>query len=274
MDMSELIQPVKNGQVVQTGSNTGKTSKSNELDKNAFLRLLTTQMKYQDPLNPNTDTEYVAQLATFSQLEQLQNLGSISTNTMAFSLVGKEVVVKTENANGSIGYINGRVDFVTMNGNQTKLSINGSLYSIDQLESVISDEFIFEQNLPDVVGKVSLVYDGANPTDQSFEVKLGAGDTVADDLRVLINNKAIDTSLVELKGNKVIIKKEAFEDLEVGEYKLLVIFNDPLLTTIKDKITLKVQNVQPKEEEPEPVEENEETENNNQAEEVGQDEAI
>lgn len=245
--MSELIQQVKDGILVQTAtSGTSSSQKSNELDKNAFLRLLTTQMKYQDPLNPNTDTEYVAQLATFSQLEQLQNLGTISTNSMAFSLVGKDVVIKTENADGKTNYINGRVDYVTLIGNKTKLSVNGSLYSIDQLESVISSEYIIEQNLPDVPNAVQLLYDAANPKDQSFEVKLGAGDTVADKVAIILNDKLIDSSLVEIKDNKVIIKKEAFEKLENGVYKLAITFNDAYLTTVTDKITLKVQNALPK----------------------------
>jgi len=251
--MSELIQPVKDGKLVQTAksSGTGSSQRSNQLDKNAFLRLLTTQMKYQDPLNPNTDTEYVAQLATFSQLEQLQNLGTISTNTMAFSLVGREVVIKTENANGNTSYINGRVDFVTITGNTTKLSVNGSLYSIDQLESVISSEYLLEQNLPGVPNKVELLYDAADPKDQSFIVKLGAGDTVADKVAVILNEKLIDMNLVELKDNKVTIKKEAFEGLENGVYKLIITFNDPYLTTITDKVTLKVQNVIPKDDDDE-----------------------
>ena len=243
--MSDLIQQVKNGKVIEKTTDSTSTRKSNDLDKNAFLQLLVTQMKYQDPLNPNTDTEYIAQLATFSQLEQLQNLGSISTNTMAFSLVGKEVVVRAESASGNISYVQGRVDYVTMSGNKTMLSINGSLYSIDQLDSVISNEFILEQNLPGVVNKVELVYDAEEPEDKSFEVKLGTGDTVADNVAIIIDNKVIDSKLVQLKDNKVTIRKEAFAGLENGVYKLVVVFNDVYYTTVTDKVTLKVQNAQP-----------------------------
>ena len=46
----------------------------NDLDKDAFLRLLTTQLANQDPLNPMEDREFIAQLAQFSSLEQMQNL--------------------------------------------------------------------------------------------------------------------------------------------------------------------------------------------------------
>jgi len=50
------------------------TAPSSTLDKDAFLKLLVTQVKNQDPLQPQGGTEYVAQLAQFSSLEQMQNL--------------------------------------------------------------------------------------------------------------------------------------------------------------------------------------------------------
>lgn len=242
--MADLIQAVKDGKVVPTTNSRATEKINNDLDKNAFLKLLTTQMKYQDPLNPNTDTEYIAQLATFSQLEQLQNLSTVTTNSVAFNLVGKEVVIKTENSTGNTTYITGRVDFVTMTGNTTKLSINGSLYSIDQLDSVIANEYIFEQNLPGVTKATELTYDAAIPRDISFDVKLGSGDTVADDVMVVINNQVIDEELVSLSGSKVVIKQDAFKGLGNGVYKLAITFNDPMLTTVKDKVTLKVVNAQ------------------------------
>jgi flagellar basal-body rod modification protein FlgD len=58
------------------GKNEGKSvgKGNNDLDKEAFLRLLTTQLSNQDPLNPIEDREFIAQLAQFTSLEQMQNL--------------------------------------------------------------------------------------------------------------------------------------------------------------------------------------------------------
>ena len=81
-----------------TNSTNGST-----LDKQAFLSLLTAQLKHQDPLEPMDNTEYVAQLAQFSSLEQLWNIddtlkeSSDATQSMSNSLVpsllGKEILV-------------------------------------------------------------------------------------------------------------------------------------------------------------------------------------
>ncbi len=76
------------------------------LGKDEFLNLLVTQLRFQDPLEPMKDTDFVAQLAQFSSLEQLSNIGAsldnsaqldyilsqTIANTMATSLIGKEVI--------------------------------------------------------------------------------------------------------------------------------------------------------------------------------------
>jgi len=53
-----------------------RTAKGDSLGKSDFLLLLVTQFKYQDPLNPMDDKEFVAQLSQFSSLEQLMNLNT------------------------------------------------------------------------------------------------------------------------------------------------------------------------------------------------------
>ncbi|MGQ9603164.1 MAG: flagellar hook assembly protein FlgD [bacterium] len=79
------------------------------LGKDDFLRLLTVQLQYQDPLSPLGNEDMIAQLAQFSSLEQLENINKnllVSTdlnllltqvlnNTAAVGLVGKEIVAKS-----------------------------------------------------------------------------------------------------------------------------------------------------------------------------------
>lgn len=241
--MSDLVQQIKEGKAV-TGSSssssasTSKATGTNALGKDAFLQLLVTQMKYQDPLNPSSDTDYIAQLATFSQLEQLQNLSSAASNSQAYSLVGKTVVVKTDESK----YVTGKVDYVYTSGSTTKFSINGTLYSSAQLDTVYDEAYMAKQNLPKI-DTTKLSYNAASPKDLSFTVNLGKGDTIADDVAIAVNETLIDSSLVDVNGTKVTIKASAFKNLANGTHKVVVVFNDPQLTTVKDKVTLQVTNV-------------------------------
>lgn len=66
--------------VNQSKGNINTKKSNSDLDKNAFLHLLTTQLSNQDPLSPMDDKEFIAQLAQFSSLEELNNL----TDTVKF----------------------------------------------------------------------------------------------------------------------------------------------------------------------------------------------
>jgi flagellar basal-body rod modification protein FlgD len=99
---------------VNSSSSASSTSNTNDatplgpggkLGKNEFLKLLVTQLRYQDPMNPLQGEEMAAQLAQFSSLEQLVNIGdalktqqtsndalvAAVTNNTAMTTLGKEV---------------------------------------------------------------------------------------------------------------------------------------------------------------------------------------
>lgn len=143
-----LAASVVNGQVttsITETTSTGSTKTegaSSTLDKDAFLQLLVTQMKYQDPLEPTSNTEYVSQFATFSELEAMQNLGTSMDTQRASSLVGQYVTVKTTSETGETNLIGGKVDYVAIENGKAYLNINGSNYSIDDLDSVVDEEYL------------------------------------------------------------------------------------------------------------------------------------
>ena len=56
------------------GTSTPAPTPADALGRNAFLNLLVTQLQHQDPLAPQADGEFLAQLAQFSSLESLQNI--------------------------------------------------------------------------------------------------------------------------------------------------------------------------------------------------------
>ncbi|MCR5468441.1 MAG: flagellar hook capping protein [Lachnospiraceae bacterium] len=145
-------QVVSNGQLVDTSASATSTSSktdssSNTMDKDAFLQLLVAEMKYQDPLNPTANTEYVAQMATFSQLEATTNLESTVENQMANDLVGKEVILEVTDNSGNSSYVHGKVDYVMYEEGEVYLSVNDKLYSIDDLDTVVDNDYYEASNL-------------------------------------------------------------------------------------------------------------------------------
>jgi len=73
-----------------------------QLDRNAFLNLSITQLKFQDPLNPMEDREFIAQLAQFSSLEQMQQVNlkmdALAIGTVigqATGYLGRKVTAQT-----------------------------------------------------------------------------------------------------------------------------------------------------------------------------------
>ena len=140
-----VIAEVKDGKLVQQSMSSSKEKEkraSNTLDKDAFLQLLVAQMKYQDPLEPTSNTEYISQLATFSSLEEMQNLNSAMTMQRASQLVGQYVFMKVTDSNGKTTYPEGTVDYVVYENNKAFLSINDTLYSIDDLETVADAGYV------------------------------------------------------------------------------------------------------------------------------------
>ena len=188
-----LVAQIENGKVVESASQTSlkkaNQASSSGMDKDAFLQILVAQMKYQDPLEPTSNTEYISQYAQFSQVEQMQNMAVSMDLQRASALVGKEVYVKTTATDGSTNYVQGKVDYVSYEGNKAYLSIDGSLYSIDDLDTVADATYLAAYNkasdfavkmnkLPgingvdisyaDKIDEVEEIYNGMNDYEKTF----------------------------------------------------------------------------------------------------------
>ncbi len=119
------------------------TKGTSSLGKDAFLTLLTTQMKYQDPLNPSSDTEFIGQLAQFSALEEMQNVSAALSNQTAHSLVGKNVIMAVGSSSGETStYVAGLVEYTEVKGDKVYLSIDGELYNSEDSYSVVSESYL------------------------------------------------------------------------------------------------------------------------------------
>ena len=143
-DLSSVSAIIKDGKVTNLDSST--TSSTNSMpsgyDKDAFMKILVAHMKYQDPLEPTSNTEYISQYATFTQVEQLSNMANSMSLSRASELVGKTVVISQRSSDtGQVSEVMGTVDYVTYSGNKAYLNINGTNYNIDDVTQVFDSDY-------------------------------------------------------------------------------------------------------------------------------------
>lgn len=184
---------VQDGKIVDTTKNNAATTTTkkggNTLDKDAFLGLLVAQMKYQDPLEPTSNTEFISQYATFSELEQMQNMNATMELSRASSMVGKTVSVNATTATGEVVPLQGKVDFVVYENGKAMLSIGGTKYSLDDVIGVADQDYLDAYDLAyelalavsklpkieditlddkEAIDKINKSYEGMNDYQKSF----------------------------------------------------------------------------------------------------------
>ena len=202
--MADLFAPIQDGKVVDTTSSTAKEDKEKKandgLDKDAFLQLLVAEMQYQDPLEPTSNTEYISQFATFSQLEATQNVELSNKIAMANDLVGQQVIMKTRNEAGVTQYVDGQVDYAYLENGKVYLSVKDGLYNIDDLDSVIQSEYLDAVNLAKVLTNTinKLPAEQSVTLDKEEQIKQARElyDSLTDYQKQYISNDTLD----KLKG--------------------------------------------------------------------------
>lgn len=141
MVSAQVVDGILQQKVNSTDAEKKKSSNSS-MDKDAFLKLLVAQMKYQDPLEPTSNTEYISQFATFSELEQMQNMSNTMELTRASALIGKTVIVQKTNDNGVVSQDMGVVDYISFENGKAKIWVNGNSYDLDEVVEIDDNEYI------------------------------------------------------------------------------------------------------------------------------------
>jgi len=110
---------------------------SNELGKDDFLKILIAQLSNQDPTSPLENTEFIAQMAQFSSLEQMTNMSqsfekmaNFINSSEAQSMLGKTVELDLGDTS-----VTGQVEAATR-GKQPQILVNGMYYNMDQIKAV------------------------------------------------------------------------------------------------------------------------------------------
>src|ERR1700749_427464 len=114
-------------------STSGALPASQTLNQADFLKLLVTQMTSQDPLNPQSDTAFAAQLAQFSALQQSQTMTTDMQTLQANSLIGRTVSV-TDATNGASS--TGVVSSVQVASGVPDVVVNGAPYDLSLITAI------------------------------------------------------------------------------------------------------------------------------------------
>jgi flagellar basal-body rod modification protein FlgD len=148
-------------QIIDEGATKTNERNTGELGKNDFLNLLVTQLRYQDPLNPTDDKEFIGQMAQFSALEQMQNLNASFSSTKAFSLIGKNVTAsivdpKTKESKE----INGDVTNVKISQGKVYVVIKDTDIAVEDIVNVAEGYRSSQANISAYTSLIGTTVDG------------------------------------------------------------------------------------------------------------------
>ena len=125
---------------MQNSTNQHKAANSQvganqELGQDMFLQLMLEQLKYQDPLEPMDNTEFLTQQAQFTQVSSLQSieqsLTSFNSYSQAAAMVGRDVVIK--DPNNEENFIYGTVDTVNFSGGEASVTVGEKEYPLSSV---------------------------------------------------------------------------------------------------------------------------------------------
>ncbi len=129
---------------------------TNELGKDQFLEILSVQLANQDPLEPVKDTDFIAQMAQFSSLEQMQAVATSTATNQAYNMIGKDVYGEVLDANGVAQQIIGRVVGVSKKDGEDHVIIGDFMVPMSSVKQVydsgINNETLLTQSA-NMIGK-------------------------------------------------------------------------------------------------------------------------
>jgi flagellar basal-body rod modification protein FlgD len=121
-----------------TGLDMNRKTGNRTLGADDFMKILMTQLTAQDPMNPMKDTEFIAQMANFSSLEQMRSLSqsftSYSNNQQMATaplFLGKQVTITDPT-----GEVTGIVEAIKLKNNKPAIVVNGTTYETKLITSV------------------------------------------------------------------------------------------------------------------------------------------
>jgi len=113
------------------------TNNNGFVSQNTFLTLLLTQLKNQDPMNPQDSSQFVSQLAQFSSLEQMtqvsKKMESVLENSVV-NMIGHTVTVADSTTQS--GFTTGQVSGIVYYADGPAIVVNGKNYALSSVQNV------------------------------------------------------------------------------------------------------------------------------------------
>lgn len=206
------------------------TTTNNDMDKDAFLNLLTTQLKYQDPLEPQANEDMLAQMAQFSALEQMQNINTSTRLQQAYDLMGKTVLGAVDtDVVGSTDYAEGVVTGVTLKNGDPYLRVDGKDVSLSNVEAVINTSSV-AQEAYNLVGKYvkGTVLDGDTGVYDAVEGFVTSVEVTDGKPYLQVNGREMDLTNVNSVHDNTTTSQTALEDAIKTINETLVKMNEKL----------------------------------------------
>lgn len=123
-------------------------------DKDMFLKLLVTQLQNQDPLNPQDDKEFLSQMATFTSLEQIQNMNQTLTQSQGYAMIGKYIIGAYDDGTGKMVTTEGRVEGVTMKNGEAYLTVGENMVALSNVYETYEDYSLYNGQI-DTINSIS-----------------------------------------------------------------------------------------------------------------------
>lgn len=173
---------IKNGD-----SNTTNTQVKDGsiLGKDDFLKLMVTQLQYQNPLEPMDNTEYISQMASFSALEQMSNLNTSFEKMSAVlydyfipqmqwqqsaQVLGKKVTYQNPSTEeGAPDFLTGVVESVLAKDGQIYFIIDDTEISMDSVTQIWAESDSSQKLLEDILDHIEKMADNTIPIEDETD---------------------------------------------------------------------------------------------------------
>lgn len=209
-----------------------------DMDKNAFLRILAAQMANQDPTQPQDGTEYVSQFAQFAAMEQMSNLNNTMSQFASQSLIGKGVMLNAYDGNGNA--ITGIVRSVAQSGSKILLGVeyfdeNGDLVIGEFENNDIANVIDVQDNRLDYINNNMAMLVGSSMIDKNIEFIVSSEESEGNENQVDNETSDGETTTPVYETMNGIVESVVVENYTI-KLKVRVEGSDEVETVTLDKV--------------------------------------